>query len=237
MAYPTFTPVAQQHEAQVSNGFATASLICGILGFCIPVLGGIVAIVLGIVGLTKTKDPRVGGKGMAIAGLVLGGVSIVVTPCFMSILLPSLNRARETANRVKCAQNMKQIGLALLAYGNNNRGAYPPDLQTLLSNSSTLSTVAMTCPSTTDIPAPNASVFSAGGHLSYVYVPGNNTSAAATDILLYEPMTNHTDGTNILFGDGHVEFFMRSDAEPLIAAAKMNRRTPPTRMPRPPVER
>ena len=28
----------------------------------------------------------------------------------ISILLPSLNRARETANRIKCASNMRQIG-------------------------------------------------------------------------------------------------------------------------------
>jgi prepilin-type processing-associated H-X9-DG protein len=43
----------------------------------------------------------------------------------MSVLLPSLNRARETANRVKCASNLRQIGQALLLYSNENRGAYP----------------------------------------------------------------------------------------------------------------
>jgi prepilin-type processing-associated H-X9-DG protein len=233
-AYPTGAAAQQRYEPQQSNGFATASLISGILGFCIPVLGGIVAIVLGIVGLTKTKDPRVGGKGMAIAGLVLGGVSIVVTPCFMSILLPSLNRARETANRVKCAQNMKQIGLALLAYGNVNRGAYPPDLQTLLSNSPGLKPEVMTCPSSDDTPAANVSALNAGGHLSYVYLPGHNTSAAATDILLYEPMTSHNDGTNILFGDGHVEFMVRPQAEVLIAANKTKGRSTGYRPPPPP---
>ena len=91
-------------------------------------------------------------------------MSIIVTPCGVSILLPSLNRARETANRVKCAQNMRQIGLALLAYGNNNRGAYPPDLQTLLSNSPQLKPEVMTCPSSDDTPAANASSLNAGGH-------------------------------------------------------------------------
>src|SRR5690606_11346984 len=42
-----------------------------------------------------------------------------------SILLPSLNRARETANRVKCASNLRQIGLALQMYSNDNNGNYP----------------------------------------------------------------------------------------------------------------
>jgi prepilin-type N-terminal cleavage/methylation domain-containing protein/prepilin-type processing-associated H-X9-DG protein len=52
-------------------------------------------------------------------------VVIGIIALLISILLPSLNRARETANRVKCASNLKQIGSALLLYSNENRGAYP----------------------------------------------------------------------------------------------------------------
>ena len=115
--------------------------------------------------------------------------------------------------------------MAGVEHGNNNRGAYPPDLQTLLSNSPQLKPEVMTCPSSDDTPAANASSLNAGGHLSYVYVPYHNTSAAATDILLYEPMTSHTDGTNLLFGDGHVEFMMRPQAEALIAANKTKGRS------------
>jgi hypothetical protein len=63
-------------QAPRSNGAAIGSLICGILG-CVPFLTGLVAIILGIVGLRKTRDPAVGGKGMSIAGLILGIVSIL----------------------------------------------------------------------------------------------------------------------------------------------------------------
>jgi prepilin-type N-terminal cleavage/methylation domain-containing protein/prepilin-type processing-associated H-X9-DG protein len=52
-------------------------------------------------------------------------VVIGIIALLISILLPSLNRARETANRVKCASNLKQIGSALLLYSNENRNAYP----------------------------------------------------------------------------------------------------------------
>lgn len=52
-------------------------------------------------------------------------VVIGIIALLISILLPSLNRARETANRVKCAANLKTIGQALLLYSNDNKGAYP----------------------------------------------------------------------------------------------------------------
>src|SRR5437016_2678535 len=48
-------------EPKRSNGWAISSLICGILG-CIPLITGILAVLLGAVGLAKTKNPRVGGK-------------------------------------------------------------------------------------------------------------------------------------------------------------------------------
>src|SRR5215211_1957848 len=72
---------------QQTNGWAVTSLVSGLLGFCIPVVGGLIAIVTGIVALTRTRDPRVGGKGLAIAGISVGAVSILVSGCTMSILL------------------------------------------------------------------------------------------------------------------------------------------------------
>jgi len=52
-------------------------------------------------------------------------VVIGIIALLISILLPSLNRARETANRVKCASNLRQIGQAMLLYSNENKGNYP----------------------------------------------------------------------------------------------------------------
>ena len=52
-------------------------------------------------------------------------VVIGIIALLISILLPSLNKAREMSNRVKCASNLRQIGQGLLMYANENSGNYP----------------------------------------------------------------------------------------------------------------
>src|SRR5215208_1318854 len=52
-------------------------------------------------------------------------VVIGIIALLISILLPSLNRAREQANRVKCASNLRQIGQGLQMYANENKGNFP----------------------------------------------------------------------------------------------------------------
>src|SRR5689334_1593221 len=55
-------------------------------------------------------------------------VVIGIIALLISILLPSLNRARETANRVKCSSNVRQIALAMIMYANDNKGLFPRSL-------------------------------------------------------------------------------------------------------------
>src|SRR5271156_6556428 len=58
-----------------TSGAAITSLVCGLLG-CVPFVTGLVAVITGIIGISATGNPAVRGRGMAIAGLILGLLSI-----------------------------------------------------------------------------------------------------------------------------------------------------------------
>ena len=61
------------------KGMSIASMVLGIVGFiawCLPLVGfpvTIVGLVLGILGIKK------GGKGMAIAGIIMSSITLVLT--------------------------------------------------------------------------------------------------------------------------------------------------------------
>ena len=52
-------------------------------------------------------------------------VVIGIIAVLMSILLPTLNRARENARRVQCSSNLRQVGQAMIMYTNANKGFLP----------------------------------------------------------------------------------------------------------------
>jgi prepilin-type N-terminal cleavage/methylation domain-containing protein/prepilin-type processing-associated H-X9-DG protein len=51
-------------------------------------------------------------------------VVIGIIALLISILLPTLKKAKESANRTKCASNMRQIILGLLMYSNDDKGKH-----------------------------------------------------------------------------------------------------------------
>jgi Domain of unknown function (DUF4190) len=90
---PDFAPIYQppMYPSKISAA-AITSLVLGILG-CVPFLTGLLAIIFGIVGIQTTSNPAVRGRGMAIAGLVLGLISIIGWAGFGSLIAIGVHAA------------------------------------------------------------------------------------------------------------------------------------------------
>jgi hypothetical protein len=69
-----YAPYTIPLPARGTNGFAIASLVCGVLGLCSGLVGALPAIVFGHVALSQIKREEgiEEGRGLAIAGLVMG---------------------------------------------------------------------------------------------------------------------------------------------------------------------
>ena len=124
---PPLLPVG--HAEGPQKGLAITSFVLGLLSLtCFGLLAGIPAIICGHVarGRTRLVPRQYGGAGFALAGLIMGYVSLLVTLVILpAMLLPALSRAKSGAERISCANNMKQIGLSFRVWAIDHNGNFP----------------------------------------------------------------------------------------------------------------
>jgi type II secretory pathway pseudopilin PulG len=114
------------------KGLAIASLVLGVLSLCTFAglgIGGLVGTILGIMAVVKAnKSPAThGGKGLAIAGIATSVISFLAIPLIgiiAAIAIPSLLRARVSANEAGAIGDIRSVISAEAAYSSANAGYY-----------------------------------------------------------------------------------------------------------------
>lgn len=106
-----------------TSGKAIGSLACGLLFFFFP--ASLVAIILGHISLSDIKKSggRLEGRGLAIAGLVLGYAGIAFIPMILiiaAIAIPNLLHARIAANEGMAVAHVRMLATAEISYAANH---------------------------------------------------------------------------------------------------------------------
>lgn len=129
---PSMAPPAVVGKPPTS-GKAIASLVCGIFGFF---LGSIAAVILGHMAHSDIRKSagRLGGAGMATAGLVLGYLGIAAIPVILiiaAIAIPNLMRARGAANEASAVGTLRAIDTGALTYATEFQNGFPASFEVL----------------------------------------------------------------------------------------------------------
>jgi hypothetical protein len=100
-------------------------LVLGVLALApFSLFAGIPAIITGHLAHKRSKrsPAEYGGGGLAIAGFVMGYVSL---PLALVILPPALTKAKAKAQRIACVNNLKNITLAATMWAGDHQDNWP----------------------------------------------------------------------------------------------------------------
>lgn len=130
-AYIPASPyAAYANPAKPKQGLAIASLVIGIVGLAIcllGLLGSIPGLICGIKAVKQAnRNPmEYGGKGMAIAGIVINSLLLLGIPIVAAIAIPNLLAARKAANEAAAIGTIRTISSAEATYqATNGNGSF-----------------------------------------------------------------------------------------------------------------
>jgi hypothetical protein len=120
-------------------GLAIAALVLGILSMltCGGLgLGAVAAIICGHMALTTIGKARgaLGGRGMALAGLIMGYASVLLVgvSILASLSMATIGKMGEKGQVVKGIADARQTALGIRQYAADRQGKYPASLEELV---------------------------------------------------------------------------------------------------------
>jgi type IV pilus assembly protein PilA len=198
-----------------TSGKAIVSLVCGFLFFFLPT--AVLAVIMGHLSLSEIRRSagRIGGRGMAIAGLVLGyaGLSVIPVLIIAAIAIPNLLRARMAANEASAVASLRRIDSACVNYASEQK-SFPPSLARLGQSAS----------SSADGAALLDNALASGQKTGYLftYRPGATRDGVTDSYQVYaDPINQGVTGTRHFFSDqtliirGSRETQANADSPPL----------------------
>jgi type IV pilus assembly protein PilA len=210
-------PSAVPGQAETS-GKAIGSLVCGLLFFFPP--SAILAVIMGHLSLSEIRRSagRLGGQGVAIAGLVLGyaGLSFIPILIIVAIAIPNLLRAKMAANEVSTVASLRNYNASLRRYATQcPKQGYPPDPAYLMPDGSGPLTCSQSQGSLTILPAGGALPVKSG--YRYFYIPMRRDAAGHISKygLAADPVTPGATGTRHFYTDetGIIRSSLRGGAD------------------------
>ena len=188
------------------SGPAVAALVIGLLALplalaVVGLLPGVLAIGLGYIGRRQARQGHRGGT-LAAAGMVTGGVAVVLSFAVFPLWLWGLTTARQQALAVTCLSQIRQLEQAVVMYGADNNGRLPPDLAAV-----TPIVGQLQCPLSRH---EAAAAVRKKVNSNYVYAPPpdlrlTRVTNPSAEPLIIEPVGVHGDVGHVGFADGHVE--------------------------------
>ncbi len=179
----------------------TSAIILGICSLLVPLeaLGLLIFFIAlaTVYYLTRQQDIII-----ILVWLALYFVIVQLTLSAVSIINESYS---ESSRKVKCASNLKQLGVALFMYSEDNNGHFPDrdgdaGLEMLWQQHYVTDYNIYLCPSTSDSAPKSGSVKS-----SYIYYGGFTFNPTEKNIVMEDKPGNHKGYRNCLYSGTHVK--------------------------------
>jgi len=134
-------------------------------------------------------------KGFTISELLLVFAIVLVLGVLM---LPFIKYSQTKMERTFCANNLRQVGLALYIYAREHAGKFPENIQALYDEQYLSDKHLMDCPASQEtgtVESPD-----------YIYAGGLSVRDLSSKHLLEDKKGNHDGGENILYVNADIKW-------------------------------
>ena len=135
-----------------------------------------------------------GAKGFTLGELLLVFLIAVIIG---AIMLPFIRYSQGRMDKIVCANNLREVGLAMYIYAREHEGRFPQTLQALYDEHYLADKKLMDCPGSVSVGTPEEP--------DYVYTTGLTVRDPSLEVLVRDKEKNHREGgRNVLYVNGEV---------------------------------